>query len=76
MNTQVETTNAEQMDTPKKKLGFAVMSVEQRRAISSKGGKAAHEKGTAHQFNSEEARLAGRKGGIAPHVRRGRVPRD
>jgi general stress protein YciG len=43
--------------------------------IASKGGKAAHAAGTAHQFTSDEARDAGRKGGVAPHVRRGRGPR-
>jgi general stress protein YciG len=41
------------------------MSVEVRREIASKGGKAAHEKGTAHEFTSEEARQAGHKGGLA-----------
>jgi general stress protein YciG len=39
------------------------MDALKQREIASKGGKAAHEKGTAHEFNSEEARLAGRKGG-------------
>ena len=43
--------------------GFAGMSAEKQREIASKGGKAAHEKGTAHQFNSEEASAAGKKGG-------------
>jgi general stress protein YciG len=43
--------------------------------IASKGGKAAHAAGTAHQFSSDEARTAGRKGGMAPHVRRGGVRR-
>jgi len=43
--------------------------------IASKGGRAAHAAGTAHQFNSDEARIAGRKGGMAPHVRRGGVRR-
>lgn len=43
--------------------GFAAMDEEKQRAISSKGGHAAHEKGTAHEFNSEEARKAGQKGG-------------
>lgn len=43
--------------------GFASMDDEEQREIASKGGKAAHEKGTAHEFNSEEAREAGRKGG-------------
>jgi uncharacterized protein len=45
--------------------GFAAMDAEKQRAIASKGGKAAHQKGTAHQFTSEEAREAGRKGGQA-----------
>ena len=41
------------------------MDAEKQREIASKGGKAAHEKGTAHEFTSEEAREAGRKGGQA-----------
>ena len=45
--------------------GFAAMDPEQQRAIASKGGQAAHEQGRAHEFNSEEAREAGRKGGEA-----------
>jgi uncharacterized protein len=40
--------------------GFASMDDEKQRQIASMGGKAAHEKGTAHEFNSEEARAAGR----------------
>ncbi len=40
------------------------------REIASKGGKAAHQKGTAHEWTTEEARDAGRKGGIASHQRR------
>ncbi|WP_437683322.1 KGG domain-containing protein [Sorangium sp. So ce131] len=47
------------------KRGFAAMNAEQQRQIASQGGKAAHEKGTAHEFTSEEARAAGRKGGEA-----------
>jgi general stress protein YciG len=43
--------------------GFASMPDEMQREIASKGGKAAHAKGTAHQFTSEEAREAGKKGG-------------
>ena len=43
--------------------GFGGMSVEKQREIASKGGKAAHAKGTAHEWNSESAREAGRKGG-------------
>jgi general stress protein YciG len=45
--------------------GFAVMDPEKRRRISSVGGRAAHEKGTGHEFTSDEAREAGRKGGRA-----------
>ncbi len=43
--------------------GFASMDPEKQREIASMGGKAAHEKGTAHEFDSDEAREAGRKGG-------------
>jgi general stress protein YciG len=45
--------------------GFASMDEDKQREIASKGGKAAHEQGTAHEFDSEEAREAGRKGGQA-----------
>ena len=47
------------------KRGFASMDAERQRQIASQGGKAAHEKGTAHEFDSAEAREAGRKGGEA-----------
>jgi uncharacterized protein len=47
------------------KRGFASMDEEKQREIASKGGKTAHEKGTAHEFTSEEAREAGQKGGQA-----------
>jgi general stress protein YciG len=43
--------------------GFASMNAERQREIARKGGKAAHEKGTAHEFTPDEARAAGRKGG-------------
>jgi general stress protein YciG len=43
--------------------GFASMDSQRQREIARKGGRAAHEKGTAHQFTSDEARAAGRKGG-------------
>ncbi len=45
------------------------MDPEKQREIASRGGKAAHEKGTAHEFTSEEAKEAGRKGGKAAHKR-------
>lgn len=41
--------------------GFAHMDPEKRRAICSKGGKAAHLQGNAHEWNSEAARDAARK---------------
>lgn len=41
------------------------MNPERQREIASLGGKAAHERGTAHEFTSEEAKVAGRKGGRA-----------
>jgi uncharacterized protein len=44
--------------------GFAAMSPERQREIASKGGRAAHQQGVAHQWNSDEARQAGRKGGM------------
>ena len=44
--------------------GFASMDKQKQREIASKGGKAAHAKGTAHEFTPEEAREAGRKGGM------------
>jgi general stress protein YciG len=60
---------------PRKPRGFAAMDRKKVSEIASKGGKAAHAAGTAHQFTSDEARVAGKKGGVAPHVRRGRGPR-
>ena len=44
--------------------GFASMDPDKQRQIASKGGKAAHAKGTAHEFTPDEAREAGRKGGM------------
>lgn len=54
----------------KEDRGFASMDRHKQREIASKGGKAAHEKGTAHEWSSDEARAAGRKGGMASHRRR------
>lgn len=61
---------------PRRPRGFAAMDRSKVSEIASKGGKAAHAAGTAHQFTSDEARSAGKKGGVAPHVRRGRGPRQ
>lgn len=54
----------------KEDRGFASMDPAKQREIASKGGKAAHQKGTAHEWTSEEAREAGRKGGMASHRRK------
>ena len=56
----------------KERRGFASMSPEKQREIASKGGRAAHQKGTAHEWTSEEARSAGRKGGQISRGGRGR----
>lgn len=56
----------------KEDRGFASMNRDKQREIASKGGRAAHEKGTAHEWTSDEARAAGRKGGMASHRSRGR----
>jgi general stress protein YciG len=63
-------------DAPRpRRRGFAAMDRDRVKQIASKGGRAAHAAGTAHQFNSDEARVAGKKGGEAPHIRRGGVRR-
>ena len=54
----------------KSNRGFASMDPQRQREIASEGGRAAHEKGTAHEFTSEEAREAGRKGGMARSANR------
>jgi len=53
----------------KSRRGFAGMDPQKQREIASKGGRAAHAKGTAHEFTPQEAREAGRKGGQAAHER-------
>ena len=58
----------------KERRGFASMSIEKQREIASKGGRAAHEKGTAHEWTPDEARNAGRKGGQISRGGRGRLP--
>ncbi len=61
-----------------KRRGFAAMDPAKVSEIARKGGKAAHAAGTAHEFSADEARVAGRKGGLAPHARRGtqKLPGD
>ena len=61
-------------ETRKERRGFASMSSDKQREIASKGGRAAHQKGTAHEWSSDEAREAGRKGGMASRGGRGKLP--
>ena len=65
------TTAAAEQPAPRKPRGFAAMDRDRVSAIARKGGKATHEAGTAHKFTSDEAKQAGRKGGLAPHKKRG-----
>jgi len=60
------------LDTKREWRGFGSMSKEKKREIASKGGKSAHALGTAHKWTSEEAQIAGRKGGTIS--RRNRKP--
>jgi general stress protein YciG len=71
----VSAENKPQEEARPRRRGFAAMDRDRVKEIASKGGRAAHAAGTAHQFSSDEARNAGRKGGMAPHVRRGGVRR-
>ncbi len=61
---------------PKRPRGFAAMDRTLVSAIARKGGKAAHSAGTAHEFTSDEAREAGRKGGRATHAKRRKAVED
>ncbi len=58
-------TQAPSSERPRSGRGFASMDAEKQRAISSKGGRAAHRSGNAHEFDSQQAREAGRLGGRA-----------
>jgi uncharacterized protein len=71
MAARVPTNPEEMMATATR--GFASMSAEKQRAIASKGGRAAHAKGTAHQWTKKEAAAAGRRGGIASRGGRGKL---
>jgi general stress protein YciG len=57
-------------EKPRKRRGFAAMDPKLVSELATRGGKAAHRAGTAHEFTSEEARIAGRKGGLATHAKR------
>ena len=57
----------EQNETATSQRGFAAMDRDKQKQIASMGGRAAHAKGTAHEFTSQEAAAAGSKGGKAAH---------
>lgn len=59
---------AKKNDTSRR--GFASMCPEKQREIASKGGRSAHQQGKAHQFTTEEAIAAGKKGGKASGISR------
>jgi general stress protein YciG len=68
--TQPATTTPSDAPKPRRPRGFAAMDRKLVTELARKGGKAAHQLGAAHEFNSDEAREAGRKGGLASHVKR------
>ena len=78
MNASKETEKTTKADdgavTPRSRRGFASMDPAVVRKLASKGGKAAHAQGTAHEFTPDEARAAGHKGGLASH--RGREKKE
>jgi len=67
---QQPTTTQSDAPKPRRPRGFAAMDRKLVTELARKGGKAAHLLGAAHEFNSDEAREAGRKGGLASHVKR------
>jgi general stress protein YciG len=69
-NQSAPTTIAPAVEATKKKRGFAMMDRAEVSRLAQRGGVAAHRAGTAHEFSSDEARAAGRKGGLASHLRR------
>lgn len=72
--TETNETTIETTQKPTKKVrGFAAMDRRRVSEIASKGGKAAHAAGTAHKFTTEEAKAAGKKGGLAPRRKRSTV---
>lgn len=67
-------TNSTPETPPKPKRGFASMDRRLVSEIARRGGVAAHQAGTAHEFTHEEAKLAGAKGGRATHRKRAHAP--
>jgi general stress protein YciG len=73
MDDRKETTEAPAAaapEKPKRLRGFAAMDRKLVSELATRGGKAAHRAGTAHEFTSEEARVAGRKGAMVTHAKR------
>lgn len=70
MATRQGTAEGKTGEVKKSGRGFAGMDPALQREIARQGGRAAHEKGVAHQFTSQEARAAGRIGGQHSHGRR------
>lgn len=68
--------NGRQEQPQKSRRGFAAMSPERQREIASQGGRAAHEQGVAHEWNKDEARAAGKKGGQASGFKRKAASND
>ena len=60
----------EKQEQQKSRRGFAAMSPERQREIASQGGRAAHQQGVAHEWSTDEARAAGKKGGQISGKRR------
>ena len=61
-------------ESRRSKRGFASMSPERQKQIAALGGKAAHKAGTAHQWDSQAASVAGKKGGHVSRGGRGKLP--
>ena len=64
------------VEQTKSRRGFAAMSPERQREIASQGGRAAHQQGVAHEWNANEAKEAGKKGGQASGNKRRNSNRD
>jgi general stress protein YciG len=68
--TSEQAPSSTETEQPRRRRGFAAMDPKLVSELASRGGKAAQRAGTAHRFNSEEARVAGRKGGQATGAKR------
>ena len=67
---QTDQAPSQETEQPRRRRGFAAMDPKLVSELASRGGKAAQRAGTAHRFNSDEARVAGRKGGQATGAKR------